>query len=366
MSLKKDKFNSKDKFYMNLALNLAINRVGLTGTNPSVGCVIVKHNNIISLGQTSLNGRPHAEYNAVKNSKENLKGSTMYVSLEPCSHYGKTPPCTKLIIKNRIKKLYYAVNDVDKRSHNRCSKILSKKKIIVKKFLLVKKAKNLYKSYFFSKTKNLPYVVGKIACSKDNYIYTKSRIITNKHSRSFSHLLRYKNQAILTSSKTLNIDNSKLNCRLEGLESFSPIRFILDKNLILKKKSYLVKSAKSLKTYIFYNKKNNKKKNFLIKSGIKLIHSQLNKNNQFDLKNILKKISNIGINSLLVEGGAKLTDSFLKDKLFNEFYLFKSPVKLGKKGSIQISKIINKLPHNFDYKKKIKTFLDKDKVIYYY
>ena len=100
MSLRRDNLREKDKFYMQLALNLASERVGLTGNNPSVGCVIVKNNEIISIGQTSKNGRPHAEFNAIKSAdKKKLKNSTMYVSLEPCTHFGKTHPCTDIIIK---------------------------------------------------------------------------------------------------------------------------------------------------------------------------------------------------------------------------------------------------------------------------
>ena len=100
MSTKKDKFSLKDKNYMRLALYLAQSHKGLTGENPSVGCVIVKNDKIISIGKTGLNGRPHAEYNAIKNSAQNLKGSKMYVTLEPCCHHGLTPPCTDLIIKS--------------------------------------------------------------------------------------------------------------------------------------------------------------------------------------------------------------------------------------------------------------------------
>ena len=106
---KKINFSKKDKIFMELALNLAKARHGLTGINPSVGCVIVKNNEILSIGQTGFKGTPHAEYNAIKNSNENLEGSKMYVTLEPCSHYGKTPPCTNIIIKNKIKEVVYAV-----------------------------------------------------------------------------------------------------------------------------------------------------------------------------------------------------------------------------------------------------------------
>ena len=113
MSTKKDKFTLKDKFYMEIALDLARSRHGLTGSNPSVGCVIVKNDKIISIGQTSFNGRPHAETNAIKNSFEDLKDSKMYVTLEPCCHHGLTPPCTDLIIKSKISEVIYSVTDID-------------------------------------------------------------------------------------------------------------------------------------------------------------------------------------------------------------------------------------------------------------
>ena len=130
MSTRKDKFTTKDIKYMSLALNLARARHGLTGENPSVGCVIVKNDQIITIGQTGYGGRPHAEYNAIKNSIENLDGSKMYVSLEPCNHYGKTPPCTKEIIKNKISEVIYSIEDIDKKVKGKSLKLLKAKKII--------------------------------------------------------------------------------------------------------------------------------------------------------------------------------------------------------------------------------------------
>ena len=128
MSTKKDKFSFKDKFYMELALDLARARGGHTGTNPSVGCVIVKNDEIVSIGQTSFSGRPHAETNAIKNTFEDLKGSKMYVTLEPCSHHGVTPPCTNSIIKSKIGEVIYSVIDVDKRVKGKTFKILKLRK----------------------------------------------------------------------------------------------------------------------------------------------------------------------------------------------------------------------------------------------
>ena len=351
---------------MRLALNLASQRIGFTGTNPSVGCVIVKNNEIISIGQTSDNGRPHAEINAIKNTRKNLKNSSIYISLEPCSHYGKTPPCTKAIIKSKIKKVFYAIDDIDHRSSKKAYSILKQKKISVEKNLLKKEAKHIYKSYFFNKKKKYPYVTGKIACSKDYLTSTKDNFITNKHSRKLSHLLRYKNNGILISSKTLNSDNSKLTCRLSGLEKYSPIRFILDKNLIIKKNRFLIKSSKNIKTHIFFNSPKQSKIKFLKKHGIKMHKSKLNDDCQLDLKFILKKIKKLGVNYLLVEGGKILTSVFIKENLLNEFYLFKSSKKLANKGKNNISRIFSKLNQKFNNKKKINTYLDKDEVINYY
>ena len=178
MSTKKDKFSKKDKTFMELALNLAKARHGLTGVNPSVGCVIVKNNEILSIGQTGFDGTPHAEFNAIKNSNENLEDAKMYVTLEPCSHYGKTPPCTNIIIKNKIKEVVYAVEDIDKKVKGKTLKILQSKDILVKKNLLKNEINKFYIPYFFNRKNNLPYVTGKIAISKNNLIYcTRLRIV---------------------------------------------------------------------------------------------------------------------------------------------------------------------------------------------
>ena len=254
MSSKKDRFSSKDKNYMKIAINLARSRKGLTGDNPSVGCLIVKNDRIISIGQTGYNGRPHAEHNAIKNSFEKLEGSKMYITLEPCNHFGKTPPCTKNIIKSGISELIYSMDDIDKRVKGKSYKILSNKKIIVKKGLLKRDVKELYASYIKNRNQKLPYVTAKIAVSKNKLIYSSgSKRITDKNSDKITHYLRYKNDSIMISSKTLNIDNPRLTCRLKGYDKFSPKRVILDKNLDINLKRYIFKSTKRGNTILFYN-----------------------------------------------------------------------------------------------------------------
>ena len=366
MSTKKDKFSKKDRYFMSLALNLARDRYGLTGENPSVGCVIVKNNELISIGQTGLNGIPHAEFNAIKSSKVNLKGASMYVTLEPCIHYGKTPPCSNLIINSKIKKVFFSILDIDKRTRGKFIKTLKSKKILIKNGLLKKKINRFYKSYIYNKSKNLPFVTGKLATSKDNFIHSKINFkITNQHSNNISHLLRYKNDSILISSKTLNIDNPKLNCRINGLDKFSPKRIILDRNLSINLKSNIFLTLNKKNTLIFYNRGNSNKIKLLKKKGAKLILLPVNENNHFNLHHVLKKIYLFGCRKLLVEGGKNLTDNFLKKKLFNQFYLFKSSNKLGNNGKLNVSSQLQQL--NFIYKNKcrIKSFTGKDTINIY-
>jgi len=366
MSTRKDKFSKKDKKYMNLALTLASARHGLTGENPSVGCVIVKKDEIISIGQTGYNGRPHAEYNSIKNSSEILEGSTMYVTLEPCNHYGQTPPCTKEIIRNKISKVIYSIEDVDKKVKGKSFKILMSKNVIVKKGLLKKEIGNFYKPYFFNRKNHTPYVTGKITVSKNDLIYSKgTKRITDIHSDKLTHFLRYKNDSLLISYKTLNEDNPKLDCRLEGLHEFSPKRIILDNSLKMNTNSYIFKTANKDNTIIFYNKANMSKILIFKKKGIQLIKSNLLKNKNFDIKLILKKLYSLGCRNLLIEGGNDLSKSFIKKKLFNQFYLFKSQKSLSKLVAYKDFNCFKDLSQKYKIKKKIKTQLGKDSITLY-
>ena len=365
MSLKKDNFTKFDKKVMHFAINLADINKGLTNTNPSVGCVIVKNKKIISYGVTNINGTPHAETIALKKNKKNNSGSTMYVTLEPCSHYGKTPPCTNAIVRSKIKKVYFSINDLDKRSLNKSKEKLSKKKIVAKKGLLSIETKKLYKNYNFIKKNNFPYIVGKIACSSNFYILKNKEFITNNHSRNVSHLLRYKYQGILTSYKTVNSDDPILNCRLNGLENFSPIRLIIDKDLKINIKSSIVKTSKKHKTFIFHNSNNQKKIKKLNFYGLNLIKLKVSSDGYFNLNKLFKKIYDLGIHNVLVECGKNLTYKIIKSRLFNEFYLFKSNKKIVDKGKISVLNINRNLKF-FKNKLQVKTFLDRDTLTQYY
>lgn len=366
MSTKKDKFTKKDYYYMDLAYSLARNQEHRTGLNPSVGCLVVKKNKIISRGATSLNGRPHAEVIALRNIKKKNYGSTVYLTLEPCSHYGKTPPCTKTLIKSRVKKVIFSIEDHDFRSFKKAKKILNSKGIIVKTGLRKKKMGNFYKKYIYVRKNKTSYVIGKLACSSDFNILNNNTPITNQHSRKITHLLRYENEGILTTYKTINKDDPKLNCRINGLEKFSPTILIIDRFLKINKNSQIFNKKSYSKLILFHCSKNKNKINLLKKKGIKMVFIKTDTDNFFNLKKIIKKCYDLGIHSILVESGKKLINNMILKNTINEFYLLKSDKVLTNKKKINVSIINKNLNKMFKNKKFVNTYLDKDKLIHFY
>ncbi len=367
MSTKRDKFTSEDYYYMNHAINLAAERNGFTGLNPSVGCVVVKNNKIISFGQTGFKGRPHAENVALKAcKKKDLKGSTIYVTMEPCTHHGKTPPCTDLIVKSKIKRVIYSIDDVDIRTKNKAYAFLKSKKIITSRGLLKNKTKKIYKNYFEHKKNEKPFIVSKLASSKDYFISARKKFITNEYSRKISHLFRYYYDAILISSKTANADKSVLSCRIEGLENHSPLRLIIDRELKIIKTSAIINDSRKKNTIIFHNSNNKMKINSLKSKGIKLKYVDLDINGQLNLKKIFSNIYKMGVTSIIIEGGKSLTKNLLKNNLINEFYLFRSNKNLKKSVKNNILDLIKKINNSFKKKENIDTFLNGEEIIRYF
>ena len=275
----------------------------------------------------------------------------MYVTLEPCSHYGVTDPCTDLIIKNKFKHVYFSINDLDFRSHDKSSKILKKKKISVSKGILSNISKDLYRSYFKSKKNLLPFVSIKIAVSKDYYsVNKKEKWITNSYSRARGHLLRSCHDCILTTSNTVITDNPKLNCRINGLNYKSPSRIILDDKLRVPLKSEVIKESINYRTIIFFNKINKKKIKLLKKKGVETYRISKDEKGNLDLKVVLLKARDLGFSRILVESGITLINNLLIDNLADDLNLFISNKNLGINGKFNIKKRIN-----FFLKNKIRT-----------
>ena len=339
-------------FYSNLALNLAEKNLGKTNSNPSVGCIIVKDGSVISSAVTSENGRPHAEFNAL-NRKINFKDSIMYVTLEPCAHYGKTPPCTKIIKQKKIKKVYYLLDDPDPRTHKKAKKTLNKIKQLTKhKFKNI----DIYKSYFLNKKEKIPQIDAKIAISKDYFTISKNnKWITNFRSRKVAHLIRSKYDCIISTSYSINKDNSLLNCRINGLNKYKPDLVIIDRFLRLKKKLKLFNLANRRKTYIVTSKNNQKVISFFKKKKIKIINLH-NLNNKRDFIELFNKLFKIGKRRILIESGLTFLNQLLKFGFINNLYLFKTNKSLKKKGFNNCStnmikkkiKIMNKINVNLE------------------
>ena len=334
---------NRDLFYTKLAFQQANINLGSTKINPSVGCIVVKNDSVISSGRTSLNGRPHAEANALIK-KIDYTDSDLYVTLEPCSHYGKTPPCIKKIIEKKIKKVVFSVADVDLRSKNKAQKYLNDKKILVKKFIFKKVAEKFYQSYFLQSSNNLPFIDAKLAISKDYFtINKKNKWITNKKPRNLGNFLRSKYDCLLTTSETINKDNPLLSCRIEGLEKKTPSLIIFDRNFKINKNIKILKED-NRKIFIFTTVYNSSKENFFKKKGVKIIKFSSTNNDDLILKKMIYKIKTLGLGRIFVESGSTFLSQLLRNDLVKNLYLFKSSQKLlsiGQNNSslLQIKKI---------------------------
>ena len=316
--------------FIRLAFEKAKVNLGSTKKNPSVGCVVEKNGSIISSGSTSINGRPHAEFNAL-NKNIDFKNSNLYVTLEPCSHYGKTPPCTNLIKIKKIKKIFFPTFDEDLRTKKKSLKLIQKK-IKVKSNLEKTYALDFYKSYFLQyKSDSLPLIDGKIALSKDYFtIDKKKKWITSLASRKRVHLLRSMYDCILSTSKSINSDNSMLDCRLDGLEDKSPDLVILDRSLKLKKKLKLISTAKKRKIIIVTSSRNKKKMSFFKKKGIFFLNFR-SLNSYSDFVSLFQKLKK-NYSRIFVESGLTLMNFLVTKKFLSSMYVFKTNKPLKKNG----------------------------------
>ncbi len=340
--------------YLNQAFEIAKINLGKTKSNPSVGCVVVKNNSVISSACTALNGRPHAEFKALSTSNK-FFGSDMYVTMEPCTHKGKTPPCTNIILKKGIKRIFYSFNDLDERTSKKLKKTLSKTRVKIFK-RNTKIYSNFYQSYFYNIKKKLPYIDGKIAISKDFYTINKySKWITSKQSRSRAHLIRSEYDSILSTSKTINMDNSLLNCRLNGFNKNKPDLLIVDIKLRIKKNLKLY-GLKKRKIFIVTSVEKSSKINYLKKKGVKFIKIKSLENKK-DFLNLFKILKTLGFNRILVESGLTFLNTLIKERLIFNLYVFQSLDNLRKKGRNNTS---NKLIKNFKLNKKINVNLNND------
>lgn len=284
-----------NKYWINIAINLAYTNLGRTGCKPSVGCVIVKDDIFLASGVTLPSGE-HAEAEAVKYAKScniKLDDATMYVTLEPCAHYGQTPPCVNTILEAGIKNIVIGIEDPDPRVSGKGIEFLKKNGINVI-VLDDEKVRELYQSYFVFKKEKRPYVILKIAQSIDGKIATGSGVskwITSENARRYTNFLRSRFGGILVGANTVKNDSPKLDCRIAGLEKFSPKKFCASLNEF---------------------------------DGFESVSGSSDE--------MLLQIYENNIQSLLIEGGANLITQFVKANLFDEVILVQAPIFIGSDG----------------------------------
>ena len=336
------KIVKNDSFFMNLAINVARRSKGMTGVNPSVGCVVVSSDKtIISIANTGIGGSPHAEKKALEGI-EIKAGTTLYTTLEPCVHTGKNPPCVDEIINSGVKKVVIACLDKNPQVRGKGLRKLKNSGIKVIKGVLEKDAEDFYDEFFKRIQTNVPGINIKIASSADGKTALKngkSKWITNKLSRNYGHKLRLFNDGIMVGINTILKDNPSLTCRLPGLKKFSPSRLIMDTNLRFPINSNIAKTAKNIETIIFTSKNSSERKiNLLKNKGVKIIKIPTTKVG-LSLASALKFLGKREFNSILIEGGNKLIASAINSHQLNKIYWFSSEKIIGEEGRPSVGKL---------------------------
>lgn len=312
--------------YMKRALELAKKGEGRTAPNPMVGCVVVKDGEIIGEGFHEEYGKYHAERNALNSLTKSADGAELYVTLEPCCHYGKTPPCTEAIIEHKIKRVIIACVDENPLVGGQGIEILKKHGICVTVGVLKEEAMKLNEVFFHFISKKRPFVAMKYAMTLDGKIATvskDSKWVTSKESRKYVQVLRNRYKAILVGIRTVLEDDPMLNCRLEG--GRHPIRIVLDSKLRIPIESNIVKSAKEIETIVVTTKAEETKRDKLKSLGVEIMEMQ----DEIRLPELLTRLRDKNIDSILVEGGGKVHGSFLQENLVDRVYAFIAPKLIG-------------------------------------
>lgn len=320
-----------DQNYMLQAIQLAKQGEGWTNPNPMVGAVIVKNGRIIGKGYHKKCGELHAERNAIASLTESAEGATIYVTLEPCCHYGKTPPCTEAIIEQKIKRVVIGSRDPNPKVSGKGIKMLQEAGIEVIEDFMREECDRLNPVFFHYITTKTPYVVMKYAMTLDGKIATKtgaSKWITGEAARAEVQHMRHRYMGIMAGIGTVIADDPMLNVRVEGWKS--PIRILCDSGLRIPLDGQIVKSAGKYRTIVAYADSENTeaKRKRLHEMGVETICCP-DENNQVDLKKLMKYLGEEGIDSILLEGGGTLNDSALRAGIVQEVQAFIAPKLFG-------------------------------------
>ena len=318
--------------YMRLAIRLAKKARGRTSPNPLVGALVVKEGEVVGKGFHQKAGEPHAEINAINNAGGKARGGELYINLEPCNHYGRTPPCTKTIIDSGIKRVFVGMEDPNEVVAGSGIQCLKDNGIYVQTGILREECQRLNETYIKYITEKRPFVILKSAASLDGKIATRvgdTRWITNEKSRAFLHRLRNDVDGILVGIGTIMADDPELTTRLNGRKGKDPVRIIVDSRLKIMLRAKVLNPESKAGTIIATTELAHKEKiKKLEELGARVLIVG-SKENRVDLRELMYELGKLEITSLLIEGGAEINASSLGSGIVDKVLFFYAPKIIG-------------------------------------
>lgn len=338
--------------YMDLAMRLALKARGVTSPNPMVGAVVVKGKKIVGTGYHHSAGEAHAEVVALDAAGDSARGATLYVTLEPCAHFGRTPPCAERIIKSKVKEVYIGMIDPNPLNNGKGVAALQAHKIKVRVGILEDKLKKMNEVFMKYIIKKIPFVTVKIAQSLDGKIATESgdsKWITSDRSRNVAHRLRKDYDAVMVGVNTILRDNPRLNAWFSGKQ---PAIIVVDSQLSTPQDATIFSRQTRVILATISRKPGQQTENQSVLSGKAQILEVKEKSGQVNLKDMLKKLAQLEIASVLVEGGGTLIGSLFDEGLVDKVKFFVSPKIIG--GKSAISSVMGKGIRRIDRAIKVK------------
>ena len=325
-----------DETWMARALMLGRRAMGQSGDNPAVGCVIVRDGFPVGLGWTGKGGRPHAETRALAMAGEAAKGATAYVSLEPCAHHGRTPPCAGALVAAGLKRVVATIEDPDPRVAGRGHSILRAAGIEVTTGVLAEEARRDLAGFLSRITRGRPQVMLKLAMSRDGMITAergRPTAITGELASARVHLMRARADAIMVGVSTVLADDPMLTCRLPGMDKRSPLRVVSDSRLSIPRTSRLVATAREVPLWLLTTADaEGGTARALTAAGAEVIVCKPTGEGKVDLHHALQRLAERGIGWLMVEGGAHMARALIEADLVDEAVFLTAPLELGEGG----------------------------------
>ena len=327
--------HTDDLTHMQAALALARRGLGSTWPNPSVGCVIVNHGRVVGRGVTSVGGRPHAEPNALAMAGDQARGATAYVTLEPCCHWGQSPPCTDALIQAGIARVVVAARDPDKRVDSQGFARLRQAGVVVEEGLMAEEAHDILAGFFQRTTAGRPLVTLKLATTLDGKIAThagESQWITGPEARRMAHAIRARHDAVMVGVGTVMADDPDLTCRIPGYDRRPVVRIVADSHLRTPLTKRLIATARETPTWMLIRSGCDSARRRAFESlGVRVIELAASPAG-VDLVAGLQALGEAGITRLMVEGGGQIAAALLRAGLVDRLAWFHAPTTMGSDG----------------------------------